>query len=37
MPRDFACAQGQGEMPTLEHHALAPASAAVQGNLGTLT
>lgn len=24
-------------MPTLEHHAMAPASAAAQGNLGSLT
>lgn len=37
MPWDYAYAQEKGEMPTLGHHAMAPASAAAQGNLGVST
>lgn len=37
MHRDYACAQEYDEMPTLEYHAMAPASAAAQDSLHALT
>ena len=33
MHRDYTSAQEQDQMPTLEHHTMAPASAAAQNNL----